>query len=1218
MRRLSLFAVLWALAFILCASLALPLIAGENEDLDFAKQLRHDGKYVEAAGEFLLLVDKYPQSAFRPEALFSAGECFLQAYKAQEALDVYQRFLETYPKDERACLARLQRGKIFKALKRYKEGADELLLIPDQYPGCPVLDQALLDAAECLMSEGDSEGAELVLRRIINDRKESSVTARARYTLTIILINTGRGPEAERELGEIVSRYKTSPVRALALILLGQRALAKNDYSKAEGFYRTVNKDFKEDPLAEKAILGIIEIDAKRGNPGAVLAESERFLARFPSSGERVDVTRRAVEAALDLKRPDKAIALIDSLKAGAAAPDSTGEILLLTARALAGAGNVSEAVAELDSMRGDYPSSPLLADALVLEAELREGAGAPLEAARLYNLALAGATDSARRIRLYTRLAQLSASRLADTLSAIHYWKLVSEEDRGSGAAEALFRESVLEEETGDLPAASRGYEVIISRFPDGKFAAEARERLRTIALLPVRNESVTRKLARIEKGDAGPAQRSVETGAVLVEDARDAARAIPCLEKALSMELSDSLRAKAGYYLGRALLMRYDIAKVRGRDDEGGLKKGIDLLKGTADRYSGTVWGERAERDYLGRRFPEWSPAESIGKIDGYLKSYGAGPGRWWALNRKAGFLYELARAGDTTSAKAALAACDEVLAGGASRDDKKEAMLLGASLMRMRGDDAGAARGFQNFVASYGDDSRVITALYDLGETLAERKDYGGAAAAYDRCIAQAPASAVAEKCMIRKADCLLGQNMFAEAAAAYDSFSVRHSTTGLADEAIFREALAKDKLGEQGAIESELDTLLGKQDVAPALRLRVIAWYGDWLLRHGGFEKARPLLEELVRADRSAANVTLEGEAEFGAHDYTAALKSFSDALAMPKADSCRVIAGRAKSYLRLKSGDKAAADLALLESRCAGSKGIAGVILERGMIEQEEGRCEDAAKTMGDLRTEYPGGEEGAEALYYLALCDIKRGEYKAAVERLERFLDEVPRSPMVAQAYFKLGTAEYGAKNLNLAANDYALAAEAAKDRDLSFAAYKNLGGVQQQMEKWDDAAATWQKVIELFPERKGIIETFFDLGFCYNQAGKNQLAYDVYVRIPDIATNEEQQGRAHYWAGMSLKSLGAYDEAIQEFLLVPHLKTGGMWGVTSKLEAASCYEATGAVDEATKIYRDVLASYGVNSDWGRVATEGLKRIEDKKGAPAAPQKTEEPEKKKE
>jgi tetratricopeptide (TPR) repeat protein len=171
---------------------------------------------------------------------------------------------------------------------------------------------------------------------------------------------------------------------------------------------------------------------------------------------------------------------------------------------------------------------------------------------------------------------------------------------------------------------------------------------------------------------------------------------------------------------------------------------------------------------------------------------------------------------------------------------------------------------------------------------------------------------------------------------------------------------------------------------------------------------------------------------------------------------------------------------------------------------------------------------------------------------------------------------------------------------------------------VYETMEKWDEAASTWQKVIELFPERKDIVETFFKLGFAYSQAGKHELAYEVYIRIPDIATNEEQQGRAHYWAGMALKSLGRYDEAIREFLLVPRLKTGGMWGVTSKLEAASCYEATGALDDATKIYKEVLASFGPNSDWGRVATEGLARIEQKRSGEPAGTKAEEPGQKKE
>jgi TolA-binding protein len=303
----------------------------------------------------------------------------------------------------------------------------------------------------------------------------------------------------------------------------------------------------------------------------------------------------------------------------------------------------------------------------------------------------------------------------------------------------------------------------------------------------------------------------------------------------------------------------------------------------------------------------------------------------------------------------------------------------------------------------------------------------------------------------------------------------------------------------------------------------------------------------------------------------------------------------------KSYLRLKETARYGADIASLTVRCSAWKGFPGVMLEKGRIEAEEGSCGEAAKTLDELQKKYAGTDEGSEALFYLALCDLKRGGYKEAAEKLESFIAASPRSAILPEAYFKLASAHYGANNLNLAAKNYALAAESAKDREMSFTAWKNLGSIYQQLERWDDAASTWQKLAETFPERDGIVEVLFDLGLCYNQSGKNELAYTVYSRIPDVATNEEQQGRAHYWAGMSLKSMGKHEEAIRELLRVPYLKTGGMWGVTAKLEAAGCCELTGDLGQAQAIYESVLSAHGAASDWGRVASEGLKRIEEKK-----------------
>ena len=51
------------------------------------------------------------------------------------------------------------------------------------------------------------------------------------------------------------------------------------------------------------------------------------------------------------------------------------------------------------------------------------------------------------------------------------------------------------------------------------------------------------------------------------------------------------------------------------------------------------------------------------------------------------------------------------------------------------------------------------------------------------------------------------------------------------------------------------------------------------------------------------------------------------------------------------------------------------------------------------------------------------------------------------------------------------------------------------------------------------------------------------------------------------------------------------------MWGVTSKLEAAVCYERLNETEEALKIYRDVIRDHGRASDWGRVAAEAERRI---------------------
>ena len=1181
---------------IVCLS-HISLAAGETEDMRFAKRLMSDGMYTAAAEEFMRFAEKYPRSLQRPEALLSAGESYMQAGKAVEALDVLDAFLKDYPDDAGACKARFYRGDILKALKRYGEAAEELLIIPDEYHDCPLVARALLDAGEYLLSAGDAAGAAVVLRRLINEHERSELIPRGRYSLALALEQIGRKLEAGTVLEKLVSSYPRSPVSALALLRLGERALTDGDIAGAREFYSKILSDFEEQSLQEKASFNLIEIYRFLSDDKRLIEESARYLGRHSDSKRRGAVYMNAINASRRLGKLDRALNLIGDMGAEGIT-DTTGELTLITGRVLGEKGKIDEAAATLGEFRKYYPRSPHRREALVLEAGLLRRMGRPREAARLYHLALLEGAGGAEQFDALSAIAAISVEDMGDTLAGLRYWDAVAAEDSGGDAAEeALWRANTLRQRIGDRSGAVRGFRELLRRFPGGTYTGEAERRIAYLDAAPVPDVRSMRRLARVAAGRLRPVERYLESAVILLDEAGDTDGAAGYLDLLLEQKLPDTLRAKTRYYLGKVHMTRYRIAVGKGRDAPEERREAISIWASVAGESAGSVWGERAHRAYIEENLAGWKPAEGLSRLEEYTRVYPRGPGKSWALSRKIDCLYELAGGGDEWAADSALSVYAELAAGGAPPAEMKEAALKRGYLLRIKGDAAGAAAAMEDFVAAYADDPRSMPVLYDLGETRLGLKEYERARSAYNRCLGSGPRISLAEKCVLRIGDCLYYLRRFEEAAATYGSFAGRFPGSTLGDEAIFRQALSYEWTGKRNEAEAILGRLAEKSDLTATLRTRVIRKLGASMLGRGEAAEATVFLEELVTLQRGALSLTLLGEAVQAGGDDRRAVKLFSDALKYENADSCRILAGRAKGYYGQNDFKRGAKDLDILESGCRDPNVRAGVLVEKGKVEMERGSVEDAASTLQHVRDTYPGTAEAAGALYYLAVCDLKRGGYEAAVQKLEALQAESPGTPIMDQVYFKLATAHYALGNKNLAAENYALSAEAAKDGDLAVLAWRNLGRVHQELGEWEKAAGAWKSITERFPEYEDIVEIFFNLGFSYSQAGRHEMAYEVFVRIPAVSRTEEQQGRAHYWSGIALKSLGRHAEAVREFLRVPYLKTGGMWGVTSKLEAGSCYELMGAVEQARKIYEDVLAAHGPGSDWGRVAREGLDRL---------------------
>jgi len=144
--------------------------------------------------------------------------------------------------------------------------------------------------------------------------------------------------------------------------------------------------------------------------------------------------------------------------------------------------------------------------------------------------------------------------------------------------------------------------------------------------------------------------------------------------------------------------------------------------------------------------------------------------------------------------------------------------------------------------------------------------------------------------------------------AEAADAYAAFAAAYPESELAADAVYREGITRDKAGDGKKADETIQNLLNKEGLPKTVRLMALAWLGGRYLDSRQYDQARPLLDELAAGERTAANLTLAGEADLGSGDYTGAGKNAGDALGMKGVDSCRVVALRARTSIRLKQSD----------------------------------------------------------------------------------------------------------------------------------------------------------------------------------------------------------------------------------------------------------------------------------------------------------------------
>ncbi len=283
-------------------------------DIHFQQQ-----RYEKARAAFRSLIDSYPDHARAPRAQYALGDTYYNAGAMEDAVAAYRTVLETYPDSPSAGEAA---SSLFFALNAAGQAdrADTLIAsIAESNPDANLGDRLRYQRARAAFQRGDSKQALRLFRGFVRTASTSSFLPGAYYHLGLLNADLDRYTEAKNYLGQLVDQYPDSKYFAEGSLRLGDIRLDQEAYPKALEAYRAAaESDQTPEALRAqarygqgKALLQLNRTDAAEAllskiiesGAGAPLQEAARLgLGRVREQQERMsdarDLYRRVVESA--------------------------------------------------------------------------------------------------------------------------------------------------------------------------------------------------------------------------------------------------------------------------------------------------------------------------------------------------------------------------------------------------------------------------------------------------------------------------------------------------------------------------------------------------------------------------------------------------------------------------------------------------------------------------------------------------------------------------------------------------------------------------------------------------------------------------------------------------------------------------------------------------------------------------------------------------------
>ena len=604
----------------------------ENADFKLAVNLYNDKLYDLALEQFHAFINLYPNTAQGVEARFYLGLTQSRLGKHDDARFTFQNFALAYTDNIKAPEAWMNVAEEYVAMGNIREAAMAFERVKTFHPKSKFAPSALLKAAEYYEKLDDGENAHRVLRTLTQEYTTGEVLP-ARIKLAEMFLACGQLEQARQESKRVADATKDTPMKARALLLMGQSLLAFGKPSEAEEPLNDIIKNYSSTPSYYSALYTIGMLKNSSGNTEDAMT-SWRSLAEDSIKAPaqlRQDAYMEMGEANNRVREWKRALVLFEH------ASDIKGtrhsEALYKAGVAAERAGDLTKAAKYYSNALSDsigFENSRALIIGAYKAAKITKNY---TEAIRLVVLYQTKFSADALLPKLLSEGATIALNNWGSPEKAVEFCSiLIGGSENNRYIDEAFYTMGLAKRKIGDIEGAISTFELLQKRYPSSEFVMEAQKQIRLINAFDQRDKSNSIQKLALLVGDViaqkSQGNLSYRLAEIYFHDLKDYQLAAEQYARALSVDLEDELRPRAWFNQAQSYEL---LALKEGEKKEKGityLNKAIALYDSLTVRYPSQELSDQATISAFTLRIKLAEKSEDLRKLGTEFLSKSSNP--------------------------------------------------------------------------------------------------------------------------------------------------------------------------------------------------------------------------------------------------------------------------------------------------------------------------------------------------------------------------------------------------------------------------------------------------------------------------------------------------------------------------------------------------------------------------------------------------------------